>query len=603
MARETDRLEALRSTELLDSPPEEAFDRLTRLAAGLIGAPVALVSLVDERRQFFKSALGLKEPWASRRETPLTHSFCKYATQSRSPLIVDDARLHPMLRDNFAIRDLDVIAYAGMPLIVEDEAVGALCVVDDKPRVWSESEMRLLHDLAEAVVSEIELRVALRKMREQRALTDALLESIGDGVLGVDASRRFILSNATARAMFEGFDVGSDLPEAWSALHRARREDGAPLADEDGAIPRALRGEAVDDLVYTLQAPRSSAPTWIEASARPVRGAKGEIVAAVGVYRDVTERKRLHEQQRRTEQVYREIVQHLPNGGVFMIDRDLRYVTADGPVVEGLARRAGLSSIVGLHVGEAASEKNREALVDASQAALRGERRHLEIERGGHFLDIDFVPLYDGAEVTHALAFLHDVTTRKAELEELERARAALERHAGDLEKLAVTDELTGLLNRRGFMLMAQRDLRVAERSGRTVALVFIDLNGLKKINDTLGHDVGDRAIRDTADLLKRTFRTSDVVARLGGDEFVVLVTDAVDPRTEVFAERLKTALAAYNETARDFRLSASVGSAVFDPAHPTALEDLLSKADDEMYEEKTARNKVGGSVPRVKTE
>jgi GAF domain-containing protein len=121
---EASRLRVLRASDLVDSAPEPAFDRLSRLAAALLGVPVALVSLVDDRRQFFKSAFGLKEPWASRRQTPLTHSFCQYATRDRSRLVVSDAREHPVLRDNLAIRDLDVVAYAGIPLIVADEAIG-----------------------------------------------------------------------------------------------------------------------------------------------------------------------------------------------------------------------------------------------------------------------------------------------------------------------------------------------------------------------------------------------------------------------------------------------------------------------------------------------
>ena len=90
------RLEALRRTSLLDSPPEEAFDRLTRLATAVLRVPVALVSLVDSDRQFFKSQCGLPEPLASSRQTPLTHSFCKHAVGSREPLVVADARLDPL---------------------------------------------------------------------------------------------------------------------------------------------------------------------------------------------------------------------------------------------------------------------------------------------------------------------------------------------------------------------------------------------------------------------------------------------------------------------------------------------------------------------------
>jgi GAF domain-containing protein len=109
------RLEALRHTSLLDSPPEEAFDRLTRLARSILRVPAAYVSLVDGERQFFKSAVGLPEPWASLRQTPLSHSFCKHTVASGEPLLVSDAREDPLVRDNPAIPELGIVAYAGIP--------------------------------------------------------------------------------------------------------------------------------------------------------------------------------------------------------------------------------------------------------------------------------------------------------------------------------------------------------------------------------------------------------------------------------------------------------------------------------------------------------
>jgi GAF domain-containing protein len=124
----------------------------------VLGAPVALVSLVDEDRQVFRGCLGLPEPWASRRGTPLSHSFCQHAVASREPLIVEDAREHPVLRHNPAIRDMGVIAYAGIPLIDEDgHALGSLCVIDERPRHWTPDQVRLLEDLAHAVRTEIRL--------------------------------------------------------------------------------------------------------------------------------------------------------------------------------------------------------------------------------------------------------------------------------------------------------------------------------------------------------------------------------------------------------------------------------------------------------------
>ncbi len=156
--RDAERLRALHETGLLDSSAQETFDRHARIAAEALNAPVALVSLIDEDRQFFKSCLGLPEPWASERQTPLSHSFCQHAVAAREPLVVDDARQHPVLKDNLAIRDMDVVAYAGIPLIdSRGNALGTLCTIDNRPRQWSRHQVELLGDIAASVVREIEL--------------------------------------------------------------------------------------------------------------------------------------------------------------------------------------------------------------------------------------------------------------------------------------------------------------------------------------------------------------------------------------------------------------------------------------------------------------
>lgn len=157
--RDPVRLEALRSVRLLDTPAEEAYDRLTRLAMNLLNAPIAQVSLIDEDRQFFKSAYGIDEPWASARETPLSHSICQHAVDGREPLVIEDARTHPLVCDSLAIRDLNVVAYVGIPLIMSTgQALGTLCVIDHKPRAWTGEQIETLKTLAAAVLAQIELR-------------------------------------------------------------------------------------------------------------------------------------------------------------------------------------------------------------------------------------------------------------------------------------------------------------------------------------------------------------------------------------------------------------------------------------------------------------
>jgi hypothetical protein len=155
------RLAAVREARLLDTPAEEALDRLARLAARLLDAPTALVSLVDAERQFFKSALGLSEPWASARETPLSYSFCRHAVESSAPFVVPNAREHPLVRDNPAIEALGVEAYAGVPLLdSQGHALGTLCVIDSHPREWTPAQLETLRELAGATMSTIEFRRA-----------------------------------------------------------------------------------------------------------------------------------------------------------------------------------------------------------------------------------------------------------------------------------------------------------------------------------------------------------------------------------------------------------------------------------------------------------
>ncbi|MGC4074909.1 MAG: GAF domain-containing sensor histidine kinase [Nibricoccus sp.] len=163
---EEKRLEALEETALLDSAAEDAFDRLTSFAATALDVPLSLITLVARDRQFFKSQYGMADPRT--REGPLSHSFCKHVVRSGDPLIVEDARLHAVLKTNPAVKELPVIAYAGVPLInSEGYCLGSLCAVDHKPRKWSSNDVGLLRGLAAQTMTEIELRRRNRQIGEK----------------------------------------------------------------------------------------------------------------------------------------------------------------------------------------------------------------------------------------------------------------------------------------------------------------------------------------------------------------------------------------------------------------------------------------------------
>ena len=165
----------------------------------------------------------------------------------------------------------------------------------------------------------------------------------------------------------------------------------------------------------------------------------------------------------------------------------------------------------------------------------------------------------------------------------------AVERHRTltELKRLSLVDDLTGLLNRRGFLSMASQHMKIAERADRELLLFFADLDGLKQINDTFGHQEGDQALLDIASILKETFRSSDLIARLGGDEFTILAIDAPKNNAEIILTRLKENLTKQNTGDSRYQLSLSVGMARFDPQNAIDLDRLLAQADKALYDQK----------------
>jgi GAF domain-containing protein len=180
----------------LSPEPDEAFDRFAELVKRLLHVPTALESLVDDERQFFPGMIGLAEPWRDKRETPLTHSFCQYVVIENRPQVFADARVDPLVRDNLAISDLGVVAYAGVPLTDADgRALGSLCAIDSVPREWTDDDLAILTDLAAVCSSELRLRIArdladearrhAETAHDQLAMLAGLTETLA-GTLDID---------------------------------------------------------------------------------------------------------------------------------------------------------------------------------------------------------------------------------------------------------------------------------------------------------------------------------------------------------------------------------------------------------------------------------
>ncbi len=225
-----ERLAALADSGLLDSAAEESFDRLTRLTSRLLNVPVAIVSLVTPGRQFFKSAIGLPEPWATLCETPLSHSFCKHVVQTGKALIISNALEDPLVSSNLAVRELGVMAYCGIPILTSSGFVlGSFAAIDRKPRDWTSDEIATLNDLAASVMTEIELRcrtreaemriaqleefhrenLLLQQMQEEAENAQdrlvAILEETSDYICTADVEGNITYSNMALRSLYAGY--------------------------------------------------------------------------------------------------------------------------------------------------------------------------------------------------------------------------------------------------------------------------------------------------------------------------------------------------------------------------------------------------------------
>ena len=202
---------------MLDPSADAVFDRYTRLATRLIGTPVALLSLVEPQRQTFKSRVGLDVS-----ETPLSHSFCQHVVEQNAPLVVEDAREHPLVRANAAIADLGVVAYVGAPVRApQGEPLGSFCVVSDMPRAWTEDDVRVIEQLATAVSTEIGLR-----MRERRASALASAATLGT-LAADDTGAVFDVSPSWGR--LTGLSLAQSATSGWTdALHP---DDQTRIAD------------------------------------------------------------------------------------------------------------------------------------------------------------------------------------------------------------------------------------------------------------------------------------------------------------------------------------------------------------------------------------
>jgi diguanylate cyclase (GGDEF)-like protein/PAS domain S-box-containing protein len=314
---------------------------------------------------------------------------------------------------------------------------------------------------------------------------------------------------------------------------------------------------------------------WILEERRLVSDADGIPLELVGYWIDITKRKHMEESLQKSEARYRSLVDSTDDS-IYLVDRDYRYLFMNRKHRE----RMGLSNeeYIGKPYTDMHSPEETERFIDTVNKVFNtGESVQDEYrsKRDGKYFLQTISPVKEMNGKTLTVSVVSKNITERKQMEE-------------ELRSLSLTDELTGLYNRRGFFTLAEHEIRMARRLMTKIFMLYVDMDNLKGINDTFGHREGDLALIDTAHILKENYRDSDIIARIGGDEFVVIPAGNTDEGADIIMTRLQRALENHNEKVNRFhKLSVSAGIACYDPESPFSLNELLNQADKLMYEQK----------------
>lgn len=291
--------------------------------------------------------------------------------------------------------------------------------------------------------------------------------------------------------------------------------------------------------------------------------------------------KRLSEEElRKSKEKYAFLVESTEDS-IYLIDKDYRYLFINKKHLSrlGISEDGYLGKGYGDFHTTAVTKRFTEIVDEVFRTGKSVQLEHKSTRDDNYFL----LTLSPALESYGKITAVTVVSKKITELKKMEE----------ELRTLTLTDALTGLYNRRGFLTLAEQHLKIAYRIKTRVFMLYADLDNLKYINDTFGHQEGDSALKETARILKETFRESDIIARIGGDEFAVMPIGNTEESVTILTTRLENNLADFNKKKKpNYTLSVSIGITHYDPAHPVSVEELLSQGDKLMYEQKLRKKK-----------
>lgn len=558
------RLEALRSLCLLDTPSEERFDRITRSVAHLFKVPIALVSLVDANRQWFKSRQGLDAP-----ETPREVSFCAHAILGDEVFVVEDTALDRRFADNPLVSgEPGIRFYVGVPLRGPGGAkIGTLCLIDRMPRHFPDKERGALHEIgawAEREVNQVTLQSALEAATEG----DAFFTLSPDlaCVAGFDGTFHRVNPGLSAALGCQGDDLlQAPFTDFIHPDDKAAAEASLRRLMETGGL------RALDVRMVT----KDGLSIWTEWNARAIGGR----IYAAG--RDVTELKEATAQLAESEARYRRLTELSPDI-VARFDPAGRFTFASSALTQVL----GLSpeQVIGHTATEFVVEEDIPAMTAFFMEHLAGgSPRPLEFR--GRAADGRSVWL----EARGSLVRGTDGAPRLVVL--YARDISSLKALQTKLERQSTHDELTGIPNRRCLVERLEAAIQSSRRHGHPMSVCLCDLDAFKRINDTHGHATGDEVLRAFAGAAAGEMRSEDLAARLGGDEFCFLFPFSTAAEAAGCLERVRLRFRGIRfagEGGDAFSASATLGIADLQPNHASSA-GILEAADRALYQAKAA--------------
>lgn len=567
---EPERQKSLDSLDILDTQTEERFDRFTRLAKNHYDVAMALVTLIDHERQWFKSHPGLNVS-----ELPRDTSFCGHTIMDERLFVVSNASRDEKFFDNpFVTGDPFINFYAGAPLhSPEGYRIGTFCIVDDKPRNFSQHDRRFLADLAGCVEHEINTsKAATQQIDEKARYLETVLNTATDAIIAVDKEGKIKTVNQATEKMFGypkheliDLNVMHLLPKELHALHKTMLSKyKRPQFNEQKTQVFEIEGRKKDGSVFP-----------ISLSFTPVDDYKE--IRFVAVIHDDTKMK---SQQNFLDAV----IENIPNMVFVKEAESLRFTLFNkaGEELLGIPREQMIGKndydFFPKEQADFFVQKDKEVL-NCSDAVDIAKEPLETANKGQRMLHTRKIGIRDkNGKPQYLLGISEDITDRIAMQERI--------------LKQAREDNLTGLANRTALFGFLSQEIKRTKRTHSKLAILYLDLNEFKPINDSFGHSFGDRVLQQIARRLSNIARESDCVARIGGDEFIIVLSNIIDAqKIDLFEARVKRIINhPITIEQNEFKISASLGVAIY-PDNGLDIPTLIQFADQAMYKNK---NKPG---------